>query len=398
MAMNRRRFVTSMTVLGAGALFTRPRLSLAGAEEVLPFPELRAAGAAGDLGLAHGRAFATQIEHNLRFYLRWLSRSGQVPSARLLEIAGGFPPVIETSFPEMVEEMEGIAMGAGRTLADIALINARTDVLAIVENQDLQEKVPACTALALFGEVDGRPAVALGQNWDWNPELAKAPVVLRLEPDHAPALVTLTEAGMLGKIGFNQHRLGVCLNFLSHRSDGPPDRFGVPVHCLLRAVMTCETIEDAVEAVDSSPRCASANFLIAQHGADGPEALDLEITPDEVIALRTDGDDLVHTNHFLDPLLAEGDTSGRGPSTMTRCASAQILDRIAELHEADPVARLEGVLVSREGMPYPISRDSGSDASTATLAGVVMDLTGNRLILTAGPPHANPWIGRPGVE
>jgi isopenicillin-N N-acyltransferase-like protein len=161
--------------------------------------------------------------------------------------------------------------------------------------------------------------------------------------------------------------------------------------------MTCETIEDAVEAVDSSPRCASANFLIAQHGADGPEALDLEITPDEVVALRTDGDDLVHTNHFLDPLLAEGDTSGRGPSTMTRCASAQILDRIAELHEADPVARLEGVLVSREGMPYPISRDSGSDASTATLAGVVMDLTGNRLILTAGPPHANPWIERPGV-
>jgi hypothetical protein len=123
----------------------------------------------------------------------------------------------------------------------------------------------------------------------------------------------------------------------------------------------------------------------------------LELTPDEAVALRTDGDDLVHTNHFLDPLLADSCTSGRGPSTMPRCASAQIFDCIAELHEADPVARMEGVLVSREGMPYPISRDSGSDASTATLAGVVMDLTGNRLILTAGPPHANPWIERPGV-
>ncbi len=395
--MNRRRFVTSMSVLGVGAILGGPRLFWAADREGLAFPELRAAGAAGDLGLAHGRAFASQIEHNLGFYLRWLSQSGRVPSARLLEVARGFVPVIEEHFPAMVEEMGGIARGAGRTLAEIALINARTDVSAIVDADLAREKIPACTALALFGEVDGKPVLALGQNWDWDPELAKAPVVLRLEPDDGPALVTLTEAGMLAKIGFNQHRLGVCLNFLSHRTDAPPDRFGVPVHCLLRAVLACRSIEAAVNAVESSPRCASANFLLAEHEADGPTALDLEITPDEVVTLRADATGLVHTNHFVDPLLAEGCTSGRGPSTMTRYASAQILSRIAAQREADPVARLQGVLVSREGLPYPISRDSGSDASTATLAGIVMDLTRNRLILSAGPPHANPWVVRPGV-
>ena len=84
MTMDRRRFVTSMTVLGAGTLLLRPRLSLAGDGEALPFPELRAAGPAGDLGLAHGRAFADQIEHNLGFYLRWLSEAGRVKPARLL--------------------------------------------------------------------------------------------------------------------------------------------------------------------------------------------------------------------------------------------------------------------------------------------------------------------------
>jgi hypothetical protein len=137
---------------------------------------------------------------------------------------------------------------------------------------------------------------------------------------------------------------------------------------------------------------------LAQDGAEGPAALDLEITPIDVVALRPDGSSLVHTNHFISPSLAAGCTSGRGPSTMARYASAQLLSSVAELEEADPVTRMEQVLVSREGLPYPISRDPDPEGSIATLAGVIMDLTRNRFILTDGPPHESPWIERPGVE
>jgi isopenicillin-N N-acyltransferase-like protein len=394
--MNRRRFVGSMTVLGAGAMLAGSRVSRSD-EGRLAFPELQSKGSAGELGLAHGRAFASQIEYNLAFYKQWLSQSGRIPPARLTEIARGFVPVIEERFPEMVEEMDGIATGARLQLDEIVLINARTDVSAIVEKQIQREHVPACTAVALFGEANGKPAVALGQNWDWDPLLARAPVVLRLEPKDAPPLVTLTEAGMLAKIGFNHFRLGVCLNFLSHQSDGRPGSFGVPIHCLLRAVLKCRSLDEAGEIVASSPRCASANFLVAQHGVAGPGALDLEITPDTVVILRPEGASIVHTNHFVNPALADGCTSGRGPSTMTRYAAAQILSNIAQRHEADPVAGMQEVLASREGLPYPISRDQDVDPSISSLAGVVMDLTRNRLILTGGPPHENPWIERPGV-
>jgi isopenicillin-N N-acyltransferase-like protein len=398
MKLDRRRFVGSMTVLGAGAMLGVAPVFGDREQPRLAFPELQADGKAGDLGLAQGKAFASQIEYNLAFYRDWLSQSGTVPPARLVEISRGFIPVIGEHFPKMVEEMDGIALGASLRLDEIVLINARTDISAIVDNEVARGKVPGCTALALFGEVDGKPALALGQNWDWDPLMARSPVVLRLGPDEAPPFVTLTEAGMLAKIGFNQHRLGVCLNFLSHRSDGRPGVFGVPIHCLLRAALECQSIEQAVEIVASSPRCASANFLLAQHGADGPEALDLELTPDEVATLSPDGSSLVHTNHFITPSLAAGCTSGRGPSTMARYASARILSSVAELEEADPVLRMEHVLVSREGLPYPISRDSDPDGSIATLAGVIMDLTRNHFIVSDGPPHENPWIERPGVE
>ncbi len=389
MAIDRRVFITSLAALGIQACAGRPGP---------PFPELEAAGSPGDLGFAQGKAFARRIRANLAFYLDWLSPSGEVPAGRLRELARGFAPVLGERFPDMLEEIDGIARGAGLPLADVLLINARTDLAAIVEAEArAAERIPACTALALPGRVNGEPALALCQNWDWDPALADAPVVLRLRPRNGPALVTLVEAGMIGKIGFNEHRLGVCLNFLSSRSDGPLGRFGVPIHCLLRAAMNCESIDEVVATVPQEPRCASANFLLAQHAADTMEALDLELSPDSFARLRSGGGDLIHTNHFLDPELALGCTSGRGPSTMTRLATAQRLSAELEPTVTDPVERAQRVLASRDELPYPISRDRNPDPSSSTLAGIIMDLSRNRFILTAGPPHKSAWVERPGV-
>jgi len=124
--------------------------------------------------------------------------------------------------------------------------------LANVERGITLQNAPSCAALALRGELDAKPAIALGQNLSWNPLIARSPVVLRLEPDDAPPIVTLTEDGMLAKIGFNAQGLGVCLNFFSHVDDGRPGVFGVPIRCLLRAVLECQSIKQAVGIVESS--------------------------------------------------------------------------------------------------------------------------------------------------
>jgi isopenicillin-N N-acyltransferase-like protein len=387
-AIDRRAFISSVAAVGISACAGRPAHA---------YPELEAAGGPGDLGLAQGKAFATRIRANLDFYLDWLSLSGQIPASRLLELAAGFAPVLGELFPDILEEIDGVARGARLSLGEVLLINARTDVMALVEAVSASRAVPACTALALRGRVRGRPAIALAQNWDWDPALADAPVVLRLRPSRGPALVTLVEAGMIGKIGFNEHRLGVCLNFLSHTGDGRSDRIGVPVHCLLRAAMNCDSLDRVIATVEASPRTASANFLLAQHRSGEPRAVDLEISPTEVAAIPADGRDLVHTNHFLHPTLAPGCTSGRGPSTMNRMATAERLASELAPTVEDPVRRAETVLTSRDGLPYPISRDRNPDPSSSTLAGIIMDLTRNRLLLTAGPPHLHPWVEHAGV-
>ncbi len=388
MAVNRRAFISSLCALGVAACTRRPKP---------PFPVLEAAGRPGDLGFAQGRTFAAKIGDNLDFYVEWLSEAGATTRDRLLEMAGSFAGVLEAQFPDMLEEIDGVARGSGLSLDEILLINARTDILAIVESELAVRKIPACTALAIKGGPVRSPTIALCQNWDWDPLLADAPIVLRSRPNNGPAFVTLVEAGMIGKIGFNQHRLGVCLNFLSHTADGRPGEVGVPIHCLLRAVLNCSTINEAIATVDTAPRCASANFLIAQHDSAGPQSSDLEISPDAVAVLTDETAALVHTNHFLDPELAVGCTSGLGPSTMKRYNRAREILVELEPVEPNPVIRAQRVLESRADLPYPISRHHNPDPSSSTLAGIIMDLTHNQLILANGAPHRGVWVDLPGV-
>jgi hypothetical protein len=48
-------------------------------------------------------------------------------------------------------------------------------------------------------------------------------------------------------------------------------------------------------------------------------------------------------------------------------------------------------------LAYPISRDHNPDRSSSTLAGIVMELTRDRFILTGGAPHLHPWIDLEGI-
>ena len=82
---------------------------------------------------------------------------------------------------------------------------------------------------------------------------------------------------------------------------------------------------------------------------------------------------------------------------MTRFSTAQMLVADLESSVADPVRRAQIVLESRAKLPYPISREHNPDPSSSTLAGIIMDLTRNRFILTKGAPHTSEWVDLPGV-
>jgi isopenicillin-N N-acyltransferase-like protein len=399
--ISRRQFIAG---LGGAAVSTASMPLWAGGAHAIP--ELVLQGSAGQVGYLHGKSLRSKVEHNVAFYLNWLQRTIRSTRDHVLATAARFAPVLAESCPLLLEEIDGIAKGAGRSRAEILLINARTDLLVMARpralaaqsaRELLQRNPPGCTALALSGTSAGKTRMALGQNWDWRQELANHVVVLRIKRHGGPSLLTFTEAGMVGKIGMNEARLGVCLNFLSHSSESPDHAFGVPIHCLLRLVLESSEMKTAYQRVAWLPRCASANFLLAEHAQDGVRACSLELTPDAVARIDLDrAGELIHTNHFLSPSLAPGCTSGRGRSTMNRHASAAALNaRLRAL--ADPVARMKQILRDRTGAPDSVSKSVSADSSSKTLAGIVMDLTQNRLYLAAGNPHEVSFVERPAV-
>ena len=373
-----------------------PRQRPAPINSKAPFPELMATGSPGSIGFNHGRRFRSEIGHNVAFYDRWLGEHTQQDSAGLRQQARRYKRPLAQYAPAILEEMEGIAKGAKTSLDEILMINARTDLLVTGHKIQKPLSEPGCTALALLS--DGRDRLALGQNWDWRRPLRENTCVLRLSPSDGTRVVTFTEAGMVGKIGMGEHHVGVCLNFLSHKTEREDAPCGVPIHVLLRMVMSCRSLEAVNRLMATLPRSASANFLVGEHRPSSePRAWNFELTPTQIgIAKLSNGRSLFHTNHFIDPRLADGCGSGHNISTMTRFQQANRLLTVPGDVD-DPVRQMQVILADRTGAPYSISRTPGEKSPTETLAGVVMDLSRNRIHLAKGPTHENQFVELPGV-
>ena len=86
-----------------------------------------------------------------------------------------------------------------------------------------------------------------------------------------------------------------------------------------------------------------------------------------------------------------------GISTTIRYKTGYALLDSIDLKVSDPIETMKKVLELREGAPYSVSRSPAPKSQSTTIAGIVMDLSRNKLYLAPGSPHENPWAAYPGV-
>jgi isopenicillin-N N-acyltransferase-like protein len=275
--------------------------------------------------------------------------------------------------PDMLEEVEGIAQGAGVDVVDVMLLQVR--------NQLLPDREGGCTSIAV-GSTDGSgrgPMVA--QNWDNDPDLDPFTIVLTRRPTGQPALMTVGQAGLIAYIGFNDAGIGACLNTLP----APSRPSGVPHYFTLRGIYETGTLGEAVEAVRRADRAIPANIMLST--PQGPA--DLEVTLDEVHVLRpTDpGDVLVHTNHCLHPeLRAVADAFPDLIESRARLA------RVDALLASSPDTT--AVLRDHAGHPRSICRHPNPDPATGgwrTTMSVVIEPRDGRMHVSRGNPCERPY-------
>jgi isopenicillin-N N-acyltransferase-like protein len=331
-------------------------------------------------GQQYGSQAARAIEQSVAAYLDLIEFQAAVPGDRAMEAARSFQPVLQEHAPALLREMEGIASGAGCDLADILLLNSRSELMGQVDE---------CTALAATAGVTQAGGVLLAQNWDWYTAVKQKPVLLRVRQPDKPELLTLAEPGQLAKFGMNSAGLGVCLNFMSHVDRG----HGLPVHILLRQMLECEALGDAVRLAIGQPRGGAANIMVA-HGQG--EIIDLELTATRADFIYGDSGWLAHANHFESQRLREGDTGiTRSASSVARAARARRLMAGAAAGRGAGLETFQAILSDHAYGPYAICRHPVREEpplqQSATRASAIMELATGRFHLAAGQPCKVPY-------
>ncbi|MGH2452267.1 MAG: C45 family autoproteolytic acyltransferase/hydrolase [bacterium] len=376
-------------------------MSPASASGVLPVVSLR--GPAREQGRAHGEALREEIRHNVDLYLNRFLTDARLERAEVDRRAAAYLEVFTRESPDYRQSMEGIAEASGRTLAEIAMLNARYEILYSAYSAiGMEEAAGGCTAFAASRAVTADAHLRIGQSWDWIPDVRGA--LLEIAADGLRVLA-FTEAGIAGgKIGMNSAGIGLAINgLLSHLDDW--SRLGTPFHLRTARILASRTFEEAVTQATAGVHGVSANFLIARGrggapgagtdgsaaGADG-QIVDLETSPAGWLALDPAGGTLAHANHFLQPerLSLWQPLREERSSTYQRCARMEQL--LARRAERGPLAAgdLEDFLRDHEGHPDSICRHPNPqlppDERTETVFAVLMDLDALEMRYAGGPP------------
>lgn len=336
------------------------------AEALTPPPIVRA---------ADGRALGTDTREGILRCWAGYERLFEVWGADVRGIAEATLERTQAWAPHLAAEIEGIAAGAGLETWQIAALNARTEILACGRGE--------CSTVVLLPP-DAPPRTL--QTWDWHEHLHDVTFVWELEPRAGHVVRTFTEYGMVGKIGVNSAGLGVHVNILHHASDGGGD--GVPVHIVARKILDEATsVDEATEIARTAEVCASTVLT----AVDRHTAACLELCPAGLAELHPTDGVLLHTNHFLDPELAEGeDSREEDPGSWDRLAALQ--QRVDQLRTAPALSDV----MKLHDAPVCCHPEPGAPFGEryATLATISLDVAGGHLRLRAGGPcaDASPWI------
>lgn len=281
---------------------------------------------------------------------------------------------IEEWRPAYIDELAGVAQGAGVTIEQVTALNARTEMIAL--GGSASRECSTVTA-SLNGQRVGV------QTWDWHIELDGYWHTQQVS-GQGYSFVGVTEQGILAKIGLNEKGLALHFNILGHAADGPD---GIPMHMLSNIVLTeCGSVDEAIALLRDAPIGSSSAFTLL----DAQRAVSVELSPVGVYVIDEVGGSVQRTNHFQHATPLAGQKSAiYEPDSSARLALVR--------------ERLDAGLPTDASSLVKLLRSSGDEAPLtcvpdmtlafgerwATLATVVSDPGARTLrVLDGMPPEA----------
>lgn len=320
-----------------------------------PVRVLSLTGAPYALGRQHGAAYVSDIgrltEERLRLCSDPFWTGGRSASPQeVLALGEECVRAHDAYAPELMDEMRGISSATGIGVNELVIMNGFTDFVDVIANagapasadpapaaKATRKRAPAvsaakadkpakaakpakpkidksaednggCTAFAVSGSItrDGRSY--LGQTWDMHPTATPYVILLEIQPESGPALITFTLTGCVGMVGMNEAGIAVAINNLLG-ADGRP---GVHWPYVVRRMLAQTTVQDALDVLMQAPLSGAHNYMLMGPAAEGGKgsagvmqgynveasATVRKVTP---LAERARDGFIAHTNHCLTP-------------------------------------------------------------------------------------------------
>lgn len=354
-------------------------------------PRISLSGPPRQRGRQYGEQARAQVRRSMDAYQQVFAHYADWPWAKVVKQASRYAKAIEEFAPAAIEEMRGIADGAGVTFGDVLALNVRSEVMFASAGQG-GGRLPAvlaneCSSFAVLPEASLNGHTLIGQNWDWLLHARDTVLLLDVRRDDGPDYVTIVEAGLLAKTGVNAAGVATCTNTLVSLLN--EQAAGVPYHVVLRKLLDAESITDGVSTVINADKALSANYLLGH--ADGL-AINLEVVPGGATSVRVlmpERGLLAHTNHYLTPeYLKSANWLAMSPSTFFRlhCLQSTLEREAPEI----TVEGLQNALSDHRNFPQGVCAHGDERLSAyeryGTIASVIYDLDAREIYLSAGVP------------
>jgi len=231
-----------------------------------------------DLGYQIGKNLKKQIKKRLASNKKIYREIKNVDFEELEKMALNFLPETTKFFPVFVKEVQGMGDGAEIKFTELMVL--------ICEEELLEFKMNKCTSIAIKNEKE----ILLGHNEDWLKEYRTNGLYILKCKINDVSFLSLNYIGTLPGSSCGLNSFGFC--FTGNSIGSGKFRYGIPKNFQMRAILTSESVKDAVRE-DLLESSISSNTIYASKNL---KILDVEdfFNHDNFFS---DKDFFVHTNH-----------------------------------------------------------------------------------------------------
>jgi isopenicillin-N N-acyltransferase like protein len=356
---------------------------------------VRAEGDGFDRGIHVGKELADLVQASVGFYHRYLDRRG-VSSEQLQDLLTPYLVAAETSYPESMNVLKGMSIGAMVPIMELFAINAFEELEPQLESPEgellflqrkegyVQAPVPPpstpperCSSLSV--KLPDTTLIAHNEHWLAG-DLGNVAVIVDIPEGGRVPVASPTVVCCLPAVGLNAHGAGQGIGSLNAIDDG----VGVPRVLVSRSSLESRSRVDAIARAAMPGRAGGYGHVFAFPD----DAFAVETTGREHRVLDHDGP---HTNHYLDPDLA---ALAPPPSEGSRARLTRLQELLDERRPSTPEALMD-LMRDHDSAPQAIclhpEPKEGEEAS-AVMFSMVADVSAKHMWVTAGNPCESEYV------